>query len=179
MTKKRKKTELGRTLAKIRIDFDETGSDMAKRLGISSSQMFNIEVGLAQVGYEFIGKIKEVYSIDLAELMKRGGFMSKITLDLDELSAKDKETVLEIWATKWEGEQSESDSGSFTKAAGETTPTVAKTAVEKPRVVTDKPRVVTDKSTNRKRPRTNRANDGIDFLDEESELDGIDEATAL
>lgn len=101
---KRKKTELGRTLAKIRIDFDETAADMAGKIGVSPSQMFNIEVGLAQVGYELIGKIKEVYEVDLTEIMKRGGFMSKITLDLDELSQADKDTVLEIWARRWTGE---------------------------------------------------------------------------
>lgn len=172
MTKKRKKTELGRTLAKIRIDFDETGADMAKKIDISSSQMFNIEVGLAQVGYEFIGKIKEVYGVDLADLMRRGGFMSKITLDLDELSAEDKDTVLEIWSRKWEGEPKELVQPSV-PAPPEATETIEKPSKAK----------TGDTTKDRKargRPRTMRARDAdVGFLDEEGELEGIDEASAL
>lgn len=178
MTKKRKKTELGRTLAKIRIDFDQTGAEMANILGISSSQMFNIEVGLAQVGYEFIGKVKELYEIDLADLMKRGGFMSKITLDLDELSQEDKAAVLEIWSKKWDRELP------ITAAIKEMPAKVASVAPTPDPEQTEKPRVVNDTVGDRKtrgRPKTIRARDGIGFLDEEGEdeLDGIEEADCL
>lgn len=160
---KRKKTELGRTLAKVRIDFDETGADMAKKLGISASQMFNIEVGIAQVGYEFIGKIKEVYEIDLSEIMKRGGFMSKITLDLDELSATDRDTVLEIWARR---------------GTDEPPPKLAQPNVPEPMDRTPKDTLANEPVRRRPPP---PPPDDIVFLDDDSadELDGIDEVSAL
>lgn len=173
--KKRKKTELGRTLAKIRIDFDQTGADMAKKLGISSSQMFNIEVGLAQVGYEFIGKVKEVYEVDLTEIMRRGGFVSKITLDLDELSQKDKEIVLAIWSRKWDNESTKDNPGTFTEAVGE--------AIPKPKPPQDsaQPEDTAGARKSRGRPRTIRASDEVGFLDEESaeDLDGLEEVDVL
>lgn len=161
---KRKKTELGRTLAKVRIDFDETGADMAKKLGISASQMFNIEVGLAQVGYEFIGKIKEVYEIDLSEIMKRGGFMSKITLDLDELSATDRDTVLEIWARRGNGEAP--------------SPTPRETAKASVAAIAE---VLPNAEPVRRRRPPAPPPDDIVFLDESSldELDGIEEVDVL
>jgi len=159
---KRKKTELGRTLAKVRIDFDETGADMAKKLGISASQMFNIEVGLAQVGYEFIGKIKEIYGVDLAEIMQRGGFMSKITLDLDELSKADKDTVLEIWTRR---------------LTGEPPPPADKVTLVEPVVpiVVDVPVPVSRK----RRPPT--LDSDVGFLDEVcvDDLEGLEEADVL
>lgn len=160
---KRKKTELGRTLAKVRIDFDETGADMAKKLGISPSQMFNIEVGLAQVGYEFVGKVKEVYGIELTEIMKRGGFMSKITLDLDELSQADKDTVLEIWARRWTGEPLE--------------PTDTVTLDPNPTITLPPDDA---KPVRRRRPPAPPPDD-IVFLDDESadDLNGIEEVDVL
>jgi len=171
---KRKKTELGRTLAKVRIDFDETGADMAKKLGISASQMFNIEVGLAQVGYEFIGKIKRVYEIDLTDIMKRGGFMSKITLDLDDLRAEDRDTVLEIWARQ---------------STGEAPPKLVKPSVPEPKVMTSENTPVLtpdDKQpaplpANARRHRPLPPPDDIVFLDEDSvdDLDGIEEIDVL
>ena len=162
---KRKKTELGRTLAKVRIDFDETGADMAKKLGISASQMFNIEVGLAQVGYEFIDKIKEIYEIDLTEIMQRGGFMSKITLDLDELTQKDKETVLEIWARR-NGEQPPADTVTLDPELTVTIPLDDETPAE---------------PTPRKRRPPAPPPDDIVFLDADSvdELDGIEAEDVL
>ncbi len=164
---KRKKTELGRTLAKVRIDFDETGADMAKKLGISPSQMFNIEVGLAQVGYEFIGKIKEIYGIDLAEIMQRGGFMSKITLDLDELSQTDKDTVLEIWTRRLTGES----------------PNVPEPTMHVDEAPAAEPVVIVEdaKPAPKRRHRPAPPPDDIVFLDEsdEDDLDGIEEVDVL
>ncbi len=170
MSKKRKKTELGRTLAKIRIDFDETGADMAKKLGISSSQMFNIEVGLANVGYEFIGKVQTVYGLDLTDVIQRGGGMSKITFDLDDLSANDKKTVLGIWASNLEGNPLKLKD---TVTVDELTITIPRDDGEAPIVAT-----VADTTEARKkrgRPRTMRAAGDIGFLSEEdaSELEGI------
>lgn len=161
---KRKKTELGRTLAKVRIDFDETGADMAKKLGISPSQMFNIEVGLAQVGYEFIAKIKEIYGVDLAEIMQRGGFMSKITLDLDELSQTDKDTVLEIWTRRLTGVPPNVPEPSISEAECDE-PTAAEVGVA---------------PVGRRRPPPPPPDD-IVFLDEsdEDDLDGIEEVDVL
>ncbi len=95
---KSKRTELGRSLAKLRIDFDETGAEMATKLGISPSQMFNVEVGIATVGYGFIAKIKKVYDLDLSDILNRGGGMSKVTIDLNDLTAVDKDIVLAIWS---------------------------------------------------------------------------------
>ena len=95
---KSKRTELGRSLAKLRIDFDETGAEMATKLGISPSQMFNVEVGIATVGYGFIAKIKKVYDLDLSDILNRGGGMSKVTIDLNDLTPGDKDIVLSIWS---------------------------------------------------------------------------------
>jgi len=171
---KRKKTELGRALAKVRIDFDQTGADMAKKLGVSASQMFNIEVGLAQVGYEFIGKIKEIYSIDLTEIMRRGGFMSKITLDLDELSQADKDTVLEIWTRRLVGDPLRPVE---TAVLEKTSVTVSEEKSSTASSSAD----TSDARKRRGRPKTIRAGDDIGFLEEEGvdDLDGLEEADVL
>lgn len=153
---KRKKTELGRTLAKIRIDFDETGAEMAKKLGISASQMFNIEVGIATVGYEFVGHFKKVYEIDLTELMERGGFMSIIKLDLDTLCQQDKDTILEIWARAQTGEEPPPAKHILDSTNSRIEPAPVKPTADAPV---------------RKRPRSPVLDDGIGFLDEDSAND--------
>jgi transcriptional regulator with XRE-family HTH domain len=97
MTKKRKRTDLGRELAKLRIDFDQNANEMSENLGISSSSLFNYEHGAQNIPYEFIVTVKEKYGRDLTELYAKGGGLSRITLELDELSPEDRELAMTLW----------------------------------------------------------------------------------
>ena len=97
MSKKRKRTELGREIAKLRIDFNETGAEMADKLGVSPSNLFNIETGATNVPYKIIATIKEVYGKDLDQIYLSGGAMSEVKIQLDELGQEERQLALQLW----------------------------------------------------------------------------------
>jgi len=97
--KVRKRTQLGRALAKLRIDFDENAaSTMAKKIGVSPSQLHNIENGLGTITLDFIAAIQKHYGLDISEIVLAGGSMAKVTIDLDELTEEDRRIVINIWS---------------------------------------------------------------------------------
>lgn len=125
MTTKRKRTELGRELAKLRIDFSETATEMAKKLGVSSSNLFNIETGVNASSYELILKVKELYGKDMEQLFLNGGGLSRVVLEMDLLSEEDRKTAVLLWCKCNDIELPE-------QAAKEVAPTVGATGA-KPR----------------------------------------------
>lgn len=59
MARKSKLTDLGKFVAKLRIDKDVTIADMAKSIGVSSTFVSRIEVGIAKASKKYIeGVIK-------------------------------------------------------------------------------------------------------------------------
>ena len=50
-------------LRKLRVDHDDTLKSMASKLGISSSQASNIELGRRKVPEDYISKISDVYNL--------------------------------------------------------------------------------------------------------------------
>ena len=95
--KKFTRTELGRELAKLRIDFDEKGADMAGKLDMSASNLYNIETGQTNVSYDLIIKIKEIYGKDLEKIYLSGGGLSKVQIELDALNETDRLEALRLW----------------------------------------------------------------------------------
>lgn len=95
--KKFTRTELGRELAKLRIDFDEKGADMAEKLGMSASNLYNVETGQTTVSYDLIIKIKELYGKDLEKIYLSGGGLSKVQIELDALNETDRAEALRLW----------------------------------------------------------------------------------
>jgi len=95
--KKYTRTELGRELAKLRIDFDEKGADMAEKLGMSASNLYNVETGQTTVSYDLIIKIKELYGKDLERIYLSGGGLSKVQIELDALNEADRAEALRLW----------------------------------------------------------------------------------
>ena len=95
--KKFTRTELGRELAKLRIDFDEKGADMAEKLGMSASNLYNVETGQTTVSYDLIIKIKELYGKDLEKIYLSGGGLSKVQIELDALNEVDRAEALRLW----------------------------------------------------------------------------------
>lgn len=95
--KKFTRTELGRELAKLRIDFDEKGADMAEKLGMSASNLYNVETGQTTVSYDLIIKIKELYGKDLEKIYLSGGGLSKVQIELDALNEADRAEALRLW----------------------------------------------------------------------------------
>lgn len=95
--KKFTRTELGRELAKLRIDFDEKGADMAEKLGMSASNLYNVETGQTTVSYDLIIKIKELYGKDLEQTYLSGGGLSKVHIELDALNETDRLEALRLW----------------------------------------------------------------------------------
>jgi len=162
---KRRRTELGRQLAKLRIDFDQVAADMARKIGISSSQLHNIEHGTGIVHFDLVEKINKEYGFDLTPTIKRGGAMARVVFELDDLDENDKAIIMDVWCRM---------SGSV---AGVTLPAenVAKIK-ESPDKKESGPRVVDINKPARKHSKPH-IDDDIGFLDEnelEDALDGIE-----
>lgn len=70
---RKEKTEVGKILAKLRIDNDQLQSDMAKRLGVSSSYLSLIERGCRRLRWTVAGKIVSEYGLkgDAADALFR------------------------------------------------------------------------------------------------------------
>lgn len=60
-------TLYGKELRKLRIEKEEHGEDMARRLGISSSYLCMIERGRRDVPIGFTDKVAEAYSLNAKE----------------------------------------------------------------------------------------------------------------
>jgi len=61
-----KRTELGKELAKLRIENDESSKQMADKLGVSVATLSGYESGRRPVSPEFFEKVKVVYGRDLS-----------------------------------------------------------------------------------------------------------------
>lgn len=146
--KKFARTELGRELAKLRIDFDEKGADMAGKLGMSASNLYNVETGQTSVSYDLIVKIKELYGKDLEKVYLSGGGLSKVQIELDVLGPDDRAEALRLWRVA----QGLEEPGT---AAAATTPAPAPAPAATPK------------------PTTPKLDDDVGFLSED-ELDEID-----
>ena len=95
--KSRNRTELGKELAKLRIDFNETSKEMAAKLGMSSSNLFNIETGACEVAYDFITKVAGMYGKNLEPIWISGGGLAKVTIELGELTEAQREVAIGLW----------------------------------------------------------------------------------
>ena len=97
MSKHRKRTELGREIAKLRIDFSETGTEMAKKMDMSAASLWNMETGAVAVPYSFIVKLNKLYGKDLESIYINGGGLSKVVIELDELSQEDRKLAMTLY----------------------------------------------------------------------------------
>ena len=57
------RNELGKALAKIRIDHDERMSDMAKRLGVSTAYLSAVELGKKKITDALLTNVAREYSL--------------------------------------------------------------------------------------------------------------------
>lgn len=97
MAKKKARTEFGRELAKLRIDFNETGQDMAAKLGMSNSNLHAIEMGSTGAGFDLIEKIKTLYGKDLEEAFIRGGGVTRLDIDVASLNEDMRDIAVKVW----------------------------------------------------------------------------------
>lgn len=71
MAKGNKRTELGKVLAKLRVDMDESSAEMAERLEISVSSLSAYEYGRSQPMADFATKMSATYGIDITHLIAK------------------------------------------------------------------------------------------------------------
>lgn len=161
MSKKRKRTELGREIAKLRIDFNETGAEMAEKVGMSASNLFNMETGAVSISFDFIDKIKEVYGKDLEPIYLNDGGLSKVTIELDELSTDERQLAVALWR----------------QSTGRVLPSEDQkailSAVELPGAEAT-PEAVVEQPSKKRKYKPPPLPDDVGFLSEE-ELDGLDD----
>lgn len=93
--KARTRSQIGKELAKLRIDLDETVGQMVKRLGLHPTYLSRIESGSYPLTMTVASKIKEVYNVDFSHLV--GQLTGRITFDLSEVSEADRKALLEIY----------------------------------------------------------------------------------
>jgi len=93
-------TPFGKICRHLRLERGEKMADMASRLGVTAAYLSSIELGKRRVPVSFPRKICEVYGLDrnwyLALERVRLLSGSTITIDLDRLSDRDKETMVDI-----------------------------------------------------------------------------------
>lgn len=97
MAKKKARTEFGRELAKLRIDFNETGQDMADKLGMSNSNLHSIEMGATSAGFDLIEKIKALYGKDLEDAFVKGGGLARLEIDTATLPDDVRDVAIAVW----------------------------------------------------------------------------------
>ena len=64
---KKVRTQAGKYLAKLRVDFDEQQQDMADRLGISNTTLSNIEYGKKTIDQDEAISIARAYDLTATE----------------------------------------------------------------------------------------------------------------
>jgi predicted transcriptional regulator len=95
--KTRTRAPVGKELAKLRIDLDETTGHMAERLGIHAVHLSKVEGGTVAFSSALASKIKDFYGLDLTHMINEA-VVDKVTLYLSKLSPEDRATVLAIQA---------------------------------------------------------------------------------
>lgn len=95
--KTRSRAPVGKELAKIRIDLDETLGYMAERLGVHAVHLSKVEGGLVAFSSALAQKVKEIYQVDLSHMINEIA-ADKLTFQLSRLSAEDRATIIEIHA---------------------------------------------------------------------------------
>ena len=63
-----KKTELGKFLAKFRVDVDQTQRDMANALHMNASYLSAVEVGLRPTPIRFADKFESAYDLTVEQI---------------------------------------------------------------------------------------------------------------
>lgn len=94
MTEKSKRSRarvpVGKELAKIRIDRDETLLEMAKNLGMHNTHLTRVETGVSMFTSEMALKVKDIYGVDLSGMVnvnERKLVFQLADLTPDEISA--------------------------------------------------------------------------------------------
>jgi predicted transcriptional regulator len=106
--KTRTRAPVGKELAKLRIDLDETTGHMAERLGIHAVHLSKVEGGTVAFSSALASKIKDVYGLDLTHMVNEA-VVDKVTFHLSKLSPEDRATVLAIQARMKGEKKHESD----------------------------------------------------------------------
>lgn len=88
--------ELGRELAKLRIDRDEQLIDMAKRMGVHTATLRNYEYGKSAPDRDFFEAILREYDVDLTRFYDAMKIKSKQVIRLDTLDPVKREKILAI-----------------------------------------------------------------------------------
>ena len=90
---------LGQNVARIRIEKGLNKGDLSVRLGISESELINIENGTADVETEFVDTVMETLEVGLDDLFcsdtSRNHLLKQIENKLDTCSEKDLILVFE------------------------------------------------------------------------------------
>jgi transcriptional regulator with XRE-family HTH domain len=93
-------TSFGKFSRKLRIDNGELLKDMAEKLGVTSSYLSAVENGKRNVPQEWIGKIKNMYSLNLDQYkeLKQGVEESQLSnkVDLKGYSKEDKNLMMAL-----------------------------------------------------------------------------------
>lgn len=97
-TRKKLKGRLpvGKVLAKLRIDADETLGQMADRLGVHSVHLSKVESGMVNFSMELANRVLEVYGTDVRNMVSEGS--RRLVFKFGEVSAEDWNTLVAIYA---------------------------------------------------------------------------------
>lgn len=150
------RSPVGKTLAKLRIDLDETLGQMADKLGVHSVHLSKVENGTVNFSLELANKVHSVYGVDLKSMVSE--VSKRLVFKADEVPTDDWNILLEIRARIDQG-KAVTAPGTTTMAVHPTNlaplPPITNTAPVKPA-----PKVVPDV-------------DGVDFIDDLEDLDDL------
>jgi transcriptional regulator with XRE-family HTH domain len=149
------RSPVGKTLAKLRIDLDETLGQMADKLGVHSVHLSKVENGTVNFSLELANKVHSVYGVDLKSMVSE--VSKRLVFKADEVPTDDWNILLEIRARI--------DQGKAVTTPGTATVTVHPTNLALLPITNAAPvkpaqKVVPDV-------------DGVDFIDDLDDLDDL------
>ena len=93
-------SKFGKELRKIRVDYEDSINDMAKKLGISMSYLSAIEAGKRNIPSDMVSKIISSYKLskERSEILKQSEVESakQINIDLSTVSVEQRKLVFAL-----------------------------------------------------------------------------------
>ena len=93
-------TEFGKTLKKIRIDYDETIRDMAVNLNITASYLSAIECGKRNIPKDLISKLAKEYNLSNEQIERlkiaQDNSLKSIIINIDGVNQYNRNLVLQL-----------------------------------------------------------------------------------
>lgn len=146
-TRSRVRSLVGKELAKVRIDHDETLAQMAAKLDMHPTHLTRVEMGTTGFTSSMANRVKEQYGLDLMHLV--APTERKIQLTIADLTPDELAAALKI------------QEAVIARKAGRAVAETAPTPVAAPA---------------QPRKRASEVDDGVDFIDDLSDLDDLDDS---